>query len=1117
MIICRGLLVRVFLVCAMLALTVSVSTPVHAQVAGATLSGTVTDASGAGVPNAKVSIKNAGTGIVRDITTDSAGFYSAPNLLPGVYDITATAQGFSTSVQSGLTLTVGSSQSLNFPLKIGHATEQVEVTAIAPDVQLASSALSAEVDATTEHELPLNGRDWTQLATLQPGVTGVRVEAGPSNRGNRGYGTLLSVSGHQPFENNYRLNGVSINDYSNGAPGSTLGVNLGVDAVQEFSVLTSNYTAEYGRASGGVINGITKSGTNQFHGDVYYFIRDKIFDAKNYFDDINSRIPPFHRDQFGASGGVPIIKNKTFVFFDYEGIRQRKSDTFSNVVPSANARTGFLCSNCVLALQQHITVDPKVVPYLGFYPLPNVAPDPANPGNGDTGTFNTSGVERLTENYFTARGDHHFSDKDSLAVSWFYDKAPLTMPDSLVDTLTENFTFRQMGSIEETHIFSPGLANTARVGFSRVAATVTSPAAALNPLAKDPSLGALPGRFAPELVVGDGIVTMDGALGTVSSDVLTWNSFQFYDDAFLTRGTHTLKFGFAVEYMQNSEFSGGVPPNGSFTFNTLAAFLQNQPAKLLLDDPTTTRPINVRQTLFGAYVQDDWRWRSNLTLNFGVRYEPVTLPTDAHNAFSVLTNLTNATETPVKTLWASNQTLHNFEPRIGFAWDPFHDGKTAVRGGVGIFDVLPLSWEYTHGSTGVLPYQLQKGITSLSQGDFPTNAVAKVNNPANPIDLSTVGVRFVEQNPRRNYAINWNINIQHEFASNLTAAIAYVGSHAVHSPFSTDDSNMVLPTLTSAGYLWPIPHTDPVATGTGGNCKDGTAPPCKWPRLNENVGRIRAIWWDNSSSYHGLQAGLAKRMSHGFQAQASYTWSKCLDNGSGGMLGDPYANSLSSLMFFNRGGRHGKCDFDVTQNFVVNYIWHPSTPKFGGLIAQHVLGGWEFGGVIVASTGSPFTVLIDKDPLGQNSTDPFAFASRVAGPGCGNPVTGNVNGYINTSCFSVPIAPASFAAQCQAVPGVLGSCLNLFGNAGRNTVVGPGLLNVDFSTFKNNYIPRISETFNIQFRAEFFNILNHPNFQSPVKHNAIFNQDGSPANQAGAINSTTTSSRQIQFGLKVIW
>src|SRR6202048_4985561 len=290
---------RCLLVCAMFAPVTFLSTPVLAQVTGATLVGTRADPSGGQVPNANVSIKNRATGVERDVATDSAGVYSAPNLLPGIYDITVAASGFSTSVQTGLTLTVGASQALNISLKIGQLSEQVAVTGIAPDVQLASSTLSAEVDSITEHELPLNGRDWTQLATLQPGVTGVRVEAGSSNRGNRGYGTLLSISGHQPFENNYRLNGGSINDYSNGSPGSSLGVNLGVDAVQEFSVLTSNYTAEYGRASGGVINGITKSGTNEFHGDAYYFIRDKVLEAKNYLDDPTQSIPQFHPDQFG--------------------------------------------------------------------------------------------------------------------------------------------------------------------------------------------------------------------------------------------------------------------------------------------------------------------------------------------------------------------------------------------------------------------------------------------------------------------------------------------------------------------------------------------------------------------------------------------------------------------------------------------------------------------------------------------------------------------------------------------------------------------------------------------------------------------------------------------------
>src|SRR3984893_2395082 len=285
-----------------------------------------------------------------------------------------------------------------------------------------------------------------------------------------------------------------------------------------------------------------------------------------------------------------------------------------------------------------------------------------------------------------------------------------------------------MDSLEETHVFSPNLVNTGRFGFSRVRATVTQPVSALNPLANDPSFGIFPGRFSPQIDVG-GLVQMVGSLGAVSSDLLAWNSFQFYDDAFVTRGTHTLKFGLAVEHMQNDEFSGGIPPNGLFTFDTLQKFLTNLPTSINVDDPATTRPVYVRQTLFGAYAQDDWRARSNLTVNFGLRYEPVTLPTEAHNTFAVLTSITSPMETPVHTFWARNQTLLNFQPRVGFAWDLHDAGKTAVRGGFGIYDALPVSWEFTHGSTGVLPYQLEKDAANLAQGDFPTNAVLKAQGP----------------------------------------------------------------------------------------------------------------------------------------------------------------------------------------------------------------------------------------------------------------------------------------------------------------------------------------------------------------------------------------------------
>src|SRR3981189_1389186 len=345
----------------------------HAQAVGASLSGLVTDERGGPVPGATVSIKNVGTGVVREVSTNGDGFYSAPNLLPGTYEVRVTAQGFQTLVQKEIGLTVGAQQALNLSLKVGQVNETVEVKAAPPSVQTTSSTISATVDSTTVRELPLNGRDWTSLAALQPGVTSIPNQVGTgfsANKGNRGFGNQLSDSGHRANENSYRVNGVGINDYSNGAPGGASGGNLGGDGIQEFSVLTSNYTAEYGRTSGAVINAITKSGTNDFHGTAFFFDREKIFDAKNFFDPAGP-IPPFRRIQFGASGGPAIVKEKTFVYGAYEGIRQNQPLAKLLPVPTQQARNGKLCApfggNPCGSLTT-VTVDPKVIPYLALWP-----------------------------------------------------------------------------------------------------------------------------------------------------------------------------------------------------------------------------------------------------------------------------------------------------------------------------------------------------------------------------------------------------------------------------------------------------------------------------------------------------------------------------------------------------------------------------------------------------------------------------------------------------------------------------------------------------------------------------------------------------------------------------
>lgn len=1095
------------------------SVPAHAQVAGATLSGTLTDPSGSGVPNATVSIKNTATGIARTVTTDDTGFYSVPNLTPGVYEVTFSAAGFSTQVETGITLTVGSQQTLNSSLKVGQVSQRVEVTGEVSQVELTSSAITDEVNSTTVRELPLNGRDWTSLAVLQPGVIGIRTQLGTTgtvNRGNRGFGNQLTVAGHRPTENNYRVNGINVNDYTNGSPGSVQGAQLGVDAIQEFSVLTANYTAEYGRTSGGVVNAVLKSGTNDFHGDVYWFLRDEGLDARNFFD---KKIAPFHRNQFGASAGGPIRKGKTFVFGDYEAIRQTKGLTGNATVPSDAARgigpfavgghstlcsqpdPGSTCTPTILtgAFNPDPTtgIDQAVLRYLPLFPRSQTG----FRKNGDVATFLTSLPQIYTENYATARLDQHFSEKDDLDAVWFYDRSPQTTPDPYLLATHQTISDRNMGGLEWTHSFSASLVNIARVGYNRTEGQVGQPGTALNPLAKDTSLGTNLIPFArPAPLIHDSSLSADlQPLGNQSTFHHVQNSFQYYDDAFLTHGAHAIKFGFAAERIQNNTLAV-TRPNGTFNFSGLQAFLTNQPLSFTIGDPAVQAVISTRLTIFGAYVQDNWRFRRNLTLNLGLRYEMETNPTQAHVPFFILQSLTTA---PVNAIhpWQTNPTLRNFEPRIGFAWDPFGNGKTSVRGGFGIFDALPGSWVINQEESQAPPFALSLGASNLKPGDFP-----HICGAPNCLGTRSALGYFPEQKPHRNFAMNWNLTIQRQIGQSMTATLGYVGSHTIHSPFTTDDSNMVGPPQviqTPVGTLWPtVPGTV----------------------FNSNVGQIRPSFFSTSAHYGALQAQLLKSFSHGLQGEASYTWGKCIDAGSNGDIGDPYLNSPSSLIFFAPGSRNGLCDFNVGQNFVGNFIWDVPSPKSSSVIVSRLAGGWELGGILTASTGTPFTLIMDGDPLGQNSTDPFDYPSRL--PGC-NPINSNWKSnnlqYINLSCFTPPIAPVSMAAQCNsfsgAAPPPSGTvyCANLFGNAGRNRLIGPKLVDLDFSVFKNNHIPRISESFNVQFRVEMFNVLNHANFQPPLcgSCQTIFTSAGAP--EGGFLNTTSTEARQIQLSLKVIW
>lgn len=1082
------------------------ATQIRAQVAGATLSGVVTDERGGPVPGASVSIRNSGTGIVREVKTNEDGFYSAPNLLPGAYEVSVSASGFQLMIQRDMVLTVGAQQSLNLSLKIGQINEKVVITATPPTVQTTSSTISATVDSTTVRELPLNGRDWTSLATLEPGVTSIPNQvstAFSANKGNRGFGNQLSNGGHRANENTYRINGININDYSNGAPGGASGLNLGVDGIQEFSVLTSDYTAEYGRTSGAVINAITKSGVNEFHGTAFLFDRDKVFDAKSFFDDRTKPIPSFRRVQFGGSGGTAIVQDKTFVYGTYEGVRQNRPVSQLIHVPTDAERA--------LAV-------PAIVPYLKLWPeAPQGTPVDSN---GITQTFGVALPSISNENYATGRVDQKFSANDTFAVSYFWDSGPQSQLDPLENAVHEVFSRRQMASAEETHILGPAMVNTLRAGLSRVRGDINDPVSG-HGAAVDSSLTIAPGATATPTIAVPGVLTTAVGLGGLNRFLHRWTSAQLYDDAFVTKGTHSIKFGFAFERMLYN-VTEKLSPNGRMSgYGSLSDFLNNVPHRLNALAPGGSNEVAIRESLFAGYVQDDWRLRPNLTVNAGVRYEFTTLPKDANNRIQEITTLVNcatpgvapSSSSPcgpvhVGSFIAKNPTTKNFEPRIGFSWDPFKNGKTAVRAGFGIFDVLPLPYEFGLNTAATFPYQVVgfDRFATLGSGT-DTNISFNPNKVRN---------RYVEQNPKRADVLNWNFNIQREVAPSWTAIVGYVGSRTVHLSVSADDVNLVPVIITSAGILIPTNtyQLDPNWGGGNGGVTPG----------GPGGAGIRPVFFDGESTYHGFHAQMKKSMSRGLQGQVSYTFGKCRDTSSSPVTGDTYVNSIAVPLLLSKAYRIGACDFDIRQTLVGTFIWDVPGPKSG--LASYVAGGWQLGTIVTATSGSPFTVTLGggDDPLNTGYNGDFSMDYPDLMPGC-NPIHGGLN-YLNTQCFALPQATPAIASQCapfvgsgsSSNPQFPGSCSNLVGNAGRNRFYGPGLKTVDFSVFKNF---QFSEGLKLQFRAEFFNVLNHPNFAAPNflsdSNNSVFDGNGNAISNAGVLASTSTSSRQIQLGLKLVW
>ena len=1026
----------------------------HAQAVGGTFLGRVRDASGGALPYASVSISNVATGVVTDVVTNAEGFYSAPNLLPGPYEVKATFDGFNAQTRSGLTLNVGAELPVDFTMSVGSLSEDVHVEATAANVDTVSATLRHNVSGTTIRELPLNGRDWTQLALLQPGVTGVGSSGGTRS----GNGMKMAVAGARPSENNYRLNGIGVNDYANTTPGNALGTNLGVEAVAEFSVLTNSYSAEYGRTSGGVINAITRSGTNRIRGTVFEFHRNSAMDAKDYFDR-GDEPPPFHRNQFGVAFGGPIVRNRTFWFADYEGLREELGQTTISTVPSAAAREGRLASGTV-------TVHPQIARALALYPLPNGE----LLGNGDTGQYYAVRNKESRADYALVKIDHKPFASGSFNATFLYDDAGISQPDALLAKQIEDSSRRTLIASEYTHTFGPGLVSVTRGGLSRSETVSGDIAAVYNEALTDPSLGYIPGFNIGSISV-PGLSGAGGGPGAADYAKLRFTSFQASQDLFMLRGRHSIKFGFNVERMRN-EFDTPNLTGGSFNFGTLANFLRNVPSRFGALYPTSDTTRDMSETLIGGYIQDDLRLGNTLTLNLGLRYEMMTIPTEADGQVALLKGLTDSEVTVGGKIHDSNPTLKNFAPRLGVAWDPFGTRTTAIRGGVGVFDVLPFLYLYETPLNRSLPFFLQGNSTNPPAGSFPAGAYSTLS-------VQNLRTAWVDPNPPRAYRTQWNVDVQRQIGS-WTAEIGYVGASGVNLPLVERNMNTVMPERVGDRWVYPSRATSTV--------------------LNPNFSAINTtVTWNAESSYHGLQTALKRNFSKGVQGQAAYTWSKSIDTGSSissVSSGTGYESSFAvATPLLPELGR-GPSNYDVRHNFVGSFVWELPAPDWTGVNGA-LVQGWQLSGVYRAQSGYPFTLALNGDRAGSKADTTGSGLGQppdlLSGPGCESPINpGDPTHYVKTECFAFP------------ADGVLGTL-------GRNRLTSPGLSVLDLVLTKTQKFGGTTA----QFRVEMFNALDRANFATPAT--TIFDDRGNLTANVGVVTSTRTSARQMQVGVKLLW
>ncbi len=1029
------------------------------------ITGTVQDSSGAVVASARISATQQSTSLEFQATSDEVGRFSFPRLPVGSYVIDCRQQGFRRFVSEAIRLDADQTRQAQIVLQIGDTTESVQVTGAVGLVETVGATIRETVDEKRITELPLNGRNPLQLQLLVPGVV---PSVGGANLAQNG---TITMNGARGTSNNYLLDGGDNNDPQI----SVASLVPNPDALEEFSILTNNYSAEYGRNAGGVINAITKAGSNQFKGSLYEFVRNDTFDARNFFSLVQ---PKLRRNQFGGSVGGPVLRDRTFFFLSYEGLRERRASTFSSlVVPTALERRGDFSQSARRPTDPQTRAafpggivpasrfDPAAARFLDILvPLPNAA----------NGSHIFNAPEQVDSNQLIARGDHSLNSRQRLSFRFFNDRSTQKLTAGL-PILQSDVRFNTSNTMaNHTWTLTPALLNTVQFTFGRV----------------DLARGPLP--------VGDGL-NYEKLGVRAPSDTPSFNTnwrgqvngfwnmnqdnyvtidrktAQLTDNVSFNRGAHLIKFGGEYRHTRSDRETANLTDpqfvfDGRFAVNPYADFLLGLPARM---NQGSLRVNGIRSHALAAYFQDDWKVRSNLTLSLGMRYEPLLPFFDSRDQMSVFRPGMRSqvySSAPEGLVYVGDPGIprsgiandwNNIGPRFGFAWSPFRKAKTSIRGGYGLFYDFPVMHQLSS-FANTQPFSVQLQVNEPRSFSDPFGGAASpfpYKPPQTPEErrnfryvLPVVVGESLAPNLGTAYMQQWNFNIQQEAIQGIVFTAAYVGSKG--TGFS------ILRDLNTALYR-------PGATGANVDQRRPYSPGV--------LGSISSYEPLGFSSYHALQLTVNKRFAKGYSVLANYTWARSIDNGSVDAFGGAQDHN-------NWRPEKGLSDFDLRHRFVTSFLWELPAPKSGA--GKWLLGGWQLNGIFTLSSGRPFNVVsgTDRAFTGAGTQRPNLTGDPHLDPG--RPKDDLIRQYFLPSAYALP---------------PVGS----FGNSGRNTLIGPGAYNLDSSVFR---LFPLTERIRLQFRGEFFNTLNHANLFNPVSSLAAPN--------VGRIQAAAAP-RILQFGLRL--